>query len=245
MKILMSGFVTAMSGLCLLVVNANAADDAIPGTILDYVEKSEDLSPVTTHFIANKDYLHISDDINPDDFILFKRSEQTIYVVTKSEKTVFVIKSKPVSVTMPIKLTFKEKPQDSARLPKVDGRQVTHYRYSANGEHCYDAAVLPGDFLPDVYQAMYEFKQVMAGEHATSMNGIPGSMINACDISLNIYHAGEYLKHGLPVQEWAPGGYQRYLKNYHLEATAPVSTFNLPEDYERYSVGDVLEKNAN
>lgn len=218
---------------------------AAPGTLLIMTERHEGEPPFTTRIFVNEGYLHMSDTRSPADYMVFNRTEQTIYNVTADDKTILVIKNKPVNVESPIELDYQEESQPSAAIPKVGGKQATHYQYTANGKHCYDAVVMPEDFMPDVLAAMREFRNVLAGEHATTVDRTPKEFLDACDLSLNIFHATQHMDHGLPIREWDRHGYQRFLKDYRENLPASEGTFDLPKDFQRYSVGDVLAAGAN
>lgn len=240
------GFLVASAGLAactgqFMKPEKTAAElkDA-PGTLLILMEREAGSPEFTTRLFVNEGYLHMSDARSPADYVLFNRREQTIYNVNQADKTIMVIRNKPVEVESPIKLDYQEESQPSSAIPKIDGKQATHYRYIANGEHCYDSVVMPKDFMPDVVAAMREFRQVLAGEHATTVDRTPKDLLDACDLSLNIFHATKHMEHGLPIREWDRHGYQRFLKDYRTGLKADVGTFDLPRDFKRYSVGDVL-----
>lgn len=211
-----------------------------PGNLLIMLERNAGEETFTTRIFVNEGYLHMSDTRSPADYMLFNRKEKTIYNVTTDDKTILVIRDKPVNVESPIKLDYQEESQPSSAIPKINGKQATHYLYTANGKHCYDAVVMPKDFMPDVNAAMREFREVLAGEHATTVDRTPKELLDACDLSLNIFHATQHMDHGLPIREWDQHGYQRFLKDYRENLQASEGTFDLPKDFERYSVGDVL-----
>ena len=213
---------------------------AEPGTLLIMTEQSAGDGPFTTRLFINEGYLHMSDSRTPSDFMVFNRKEQTIYNVTSAEKTILVIRNKPVTIEPPIKLDYQEVSQPSSAIPSVEGKTATHYLFNANGKHCYDAVVMPNEFMPDVLAAMREFRQVLAGEHATTVLNTPKDMLDACDLSLNIFYPSKHMDHGLPIREWDRHGYQRFLKDYRENLQASEGTFDLPEDYQRYSIGDLL-----
>ena len=211
-----------------------------PGNLLIMVEHNAGEGSFTTRIFVNEGYMHMSDTRSPADYMLFNRKEKTIYNVTTEDKTILVIRDKPVNIQSPIKLDYQEESQPSSAIPKINGKQATHYQYTANGKHCYDAVVMPKDFMPDVTAAMREFREVLAGEHATTVDRTPKELLDACDLSVNIFHATQHLDHGLPIREWDQHGYQRFLKDYRENLQASEGTFDLPKDFKRYSVGDVL-----
>jgi len=211
-----------------------------PGNLLIMLERNADEPTFTTRIFVNEGYLHMSDSRSPADYMVFNRKEKTIYNVTADDKTIFVIRNKPVKIDPPIALDYQEESQPSAAIPKVNGQQAIHYQYNANGEHCYDSVVMPKTFMPDVVAAMREFRQVLAGEHATTVDRTPKELLDACDLSLNIFYATKHMDHGLPIREWDRHGYQRFLKDYRENLVPAEDTFDLPKDFKRYSIGDVL-----
>ena len=213
-----------------------------PGTLLIMMERDQGSEPFTTRIFVNEGYMHMSDARSPSDYVLFNRKERTIYNVNHDDKTIMVIRDKPVKVKSPLALDYQEESQPSGAIPKINGKQATHYKYIANGEHCYDAVVMPKDFMPDVVAAMREFRQVLAGEHATTVDRTPKSLLDACDLSLNIFYPIKHMEHGLPIREWDRHGYQRFLKDYRKDVQATEGTFDLPKDFVRYSIGDALAK---
>jgi hypothetical protein len=211
-----------------------------PGTLLIMSEREQGSETFTTRLYVNEGYLHMSDSRSPADYILFNRKEQTIYNVNREDKTILVIRNKPVAVEPPFVLDYQGEAQPSHAIPKINGKQATHYKFTANGKHCYDSVVMPKDFMPDVLKAMREFRLVLAGEHATTVGHMPKELLDACDLSLNIFHATKHMEHGLPIREWDRYGYQRFLKDYRTDVQATEGTFDLPKDFERYSIGDAL-----
>jgi len=216
-------------------------DAGVKGTLLIFSER--DAGPrtesFTTRIFISKDYLHMSDSYSPADFVLFKRKERTIYNVTRDDKSIFVIKDKPHDMNPPIAIKYESKSQPSSAIPKIDGRQATHYRYFANDQHCYDSVVLGEDFLPDALSAMREFREVLATEHASSLPRMPREMLDACDLAVNIFYPTKHMEHGFPIREWDRRGFQRFLKDYREGVTAPEEIFTLPKDFEQYSLEDL------
>jgi len=222
------------------VAKTEAELKAAPGTLLILVEREAGSGSFSSRLFVNEGYLHLSDVRSPADFVLFNRKEKTIYNVSRDDKTIMVIRNKAVEIDPPITLDYQEESQPSSAIPKIDGKQATHYRFTANGKHCYDAVVMPEDFMPDVLAALREFRMVLAGEHATTVGRTPEDLLDACDLSLNIFYATRHMDHGLPIREWDRKGYQRFMKDYRTDFLASEGALDLPKDFKRYSVGDVL-----
>lgn len=216
-------------------------EEVVEGTLLIFTEREagSDAKPFTTRIFVSREFLHLSDSYSPADFVLLNRAERTIYNVNQEDKSIFVIKNKPHEVRPPFEISYVGKSQPSSAIPKIDGRQATHYRFYANDKHCYDSVVLGEDFLPDVLAALREFRQVLANEHAATVHRIPFDMLDACDLSVNIFHATQHMEHGLPIREWDRRGYQRFLKDYRENIRVPEDIFILPKSFKQYSLEDM------
>jgi len=219
--------------------DADGAKQQKTSVFMLFSEREEAGTPLfKSRMYVNDKYLYINDDRFPDDFVLFDRDKQTIYSVTHANKTIFVIKPKEVKGDPPIKITYESESQPSSAIPKVSGRTATHYRYNANGKHCYDAVTLEKDFLPDVVQAIKEYRQVLAGEHASTVHSMPPETHEACDLAVNIYYATKHLETGLPLREWDQNGYLKFMVDYRENFKFDEAKFKLPEGYKEFSVGE-------
>lgn len=220
-------------------INKQSGGDEVKGTLLIFSERDPGSESYTSRVFVSKNYMHISDSYAPADFILFNRVEKTIYNVTRDDKLILVIRNKPQNIKPPVEINLREESEPSAAIPKVDGRQASHYRLFVNGQRCYDSVVLGEDFLPDVLAAMREFRMVLANEHASTVNTIPKDMLDACDLSINVFNPVKHMEHGLPIREWDTRGFQRFLKDYREGVIEPASIFELPKDYRQYTAKDV------
>jgi hypothetical protein len=206
------------------------------GVALYYSEKESGTESYKSRIFVNKDFLHIVDTRAPKDFLLFNRKQKTIYSLSSSDKLIFVIKPKKLPEKSPIDIEYAEAMQPSSALPKVSGKQATHYKYTANGKHCYDAVSLEKEFLTEVVKVFKEYRSALAAEHGFSVNSRPKEMLDACDLALNIFHATKHLDHGLPIRQWDQKGTQRFLVNYKLDYKLDPENFELPKDFEQYSI---------
>lgn len=209
------------------------------GVLLTYSERERAGTELfRSQIYVNKNYLYMQDQRAPDDYLLFDRKKKTIYSVTHANKTVFVIKNKEIKGDPPIQIKYISESQPSSAIPKVSGRVATHYRYSANGKQCYDAVTLEKEFLSEVVEAFKEFRQVLAGEHASTVHKMPMDTHDACDLALNIYYATKHLDTGLPMREWDQNGFLKFMVNYKLDHKIDESKFVIPSDYQEFSVGN-------
>lgn len=206
------------------------------GALLYFSVKESGTDYYQSKVFVNKDVMVVKDSRAENDFLLFDRKSQTIYSTNSEGKTIFVIKPKPIEIQPPIAIDYAETSQPSSAIPKVQDMQATHYRYNANGEHCYDAVTMPEKFLPVVTEAMKEFRLVLAGEHASTLGSIPEELQDACDLAVNIFYAAKHYEHGLPIREWDRKGYQRFLRDYNTGVTMDPKEYELPKEYKQYSI---------
>lgn len=222
-------------------IEAEKNGESLLGVALLYIETEPGAQQsYSMRMFVNPDFLHMSDSRSPTDYVLFDRRKKVIYSVNTEDKTVFEIHARPVDIESPIDIDFVEESQPSSAIPKIDGRQATHYRYTVNGKLCYDAVVTPKSFLPEVREALIEFRSILAGEHASTLGNTPAEMLDACDLAVNIFEANRHLAHGLPIREWGNGGYQRFLKDYVGDIRVPQEILTLPEGYRHYSLNNPL-----
>ncbi len=222
-------------------IAAEEKGESLPGTALLYMETEPGShQSYTARMFVNSHYLHMADSRSPMDYILFDRKEKVIYSVNADDQTIFEIHAKPVDIEPPIVIDYVEESQFSSAIPKIEGRHATHYRYTVNGKRCYDAVVTPPSFLPDVREALIEFRTILAGEHASTLANTPRDMLNACDLAVNVFDANKHYSHGLPIREWGSDGYQRFLKDYRGDFTVQQEVLSLPEGYRHYSLDKPL-----
>ena len=203
----------------------------------DERERGPNQENFVTRIIILDDVMRIADSRNWDDYILVNRKTKTVYSVNSEDKTIFVVKGQPVSIDPPMPITYDAVSQPSSAIPKVNNLKATHFKYLANGEHCYDSISLGSDYYPDVAKALGEFKQIMAGEQAKTLATVPQDQLDACDLAINIFHATDHLQKGFPLREWDRNGYTRFIRFYRQTGRVKPEELELPTDYTEYSVG--------
>jgi hypothetical protein len=207
------------------------------GVYMLFSETEPGVNPYQVTIFVNSRFMHIKDNTAKDnDFILFDRNKKTIYNVVAEGKTILVIGPQNVNVDPPIKINYtEEKEESSALVKRTGGKTALHYHYLANNKSCYDVVVVE-DYLPDVVRAFQEFRQVLAGEHAKTIDAIPSDMLDPCDLAINIFEPTRHLQHGFPVREWDEKGYQRFLVDVRENVVPPEGMMSLPTDYTKYSI---------
>lgn len=218
-------------------VEEKKAFETEPGVYMLFSETEPGVSPYQVTIFVNHHFMHIKDNTAKDnDFILLDRDKKTIYNVVAEGKTILVIGPRDVNVDPPIKINYtEEKEESSALVKRRGGKNALHYRFLANNQACYNVVVVE-DYLPDVVRAFQEFRQILAGEHAKTIDAIPSDMLDPCDLAINIFEPTRHLQHGFPVREWDEKGYQRFLVDVRENVTPPEGMMSLPVDYTQYSI---------
>ena len=211
---------------------------------IDFVEYEKYVKPYPTRLIVTNEFMRFDDGEGSTSYILFDRGANTIYSVNSDERTVMSLKHKDIELEPPVELNLEEKNLGTMKdAPSIQGMKPLHYRFSANGEDCYDVVAVDG-LMPDVVEAMKAFKDILASDSKVTFNNIPADLQNACDMSMDTFAAGRHLKYGFPIQEWNTHGDGRTLVDYDEDFIPEPALFVLPEEYERFSVQDIRQGTA-
>jgi len=239
MSLLLSGIFLLMSGCGGMATKSELDENGNYNSILvvyDERESNQDKTTFQTEIRILPHRMLISDNRNNSGYLLVDRDKKIIYNINRDDKTIMVIKQQPITTPSPVKIDYEMKSQPSSAIPKIASVSATHYRIDVNGQHCYDVVSAGNEFLPKITQAMVEFRQILASEHAKSVSKIPKDMIDACDLALNIYHSSDHLANGFPFREWDQHGYLRFIRYWMMNDKVKPELLELPKGYETYSV---------
>lgn len=203
---------------------------------LYYQEMEQGQEAYPGRIIVTADFLRLDSGSSRDDFVLFDRHKRVIYSTNQEEQTVLVIENQDSDVKPPIPLPMDVQDNHLANAPTVAGRTAQHKVIKAAGSGCYQLIAVPG-LLPDVMQAMADYRQVLANEHKRILPMIPMENHDACDLLLNVFSPALIVNFGLPVEEWDDSGYRRTLLDYDLSFNAAAGLFQLPQQYRHYRPG--------
>lgn len=232
-----------------LILSLTACDKTQPsqkntGTVLFFNEFESNVDPYLTRLIVTQSFLRFDDGEGSKDFILYDREKNTVYSVNDEEQTVMSIAAKKNNVKPPFELELGEQQlpleQDA---PKIEGMEARHYRFLVNNKNCYDVIAVEG-LMPDVIKALKEFNNVLASDSALTMHTLPADMLNACDLSMDTFDVGRHLEKGFPIQEWTESGTGRHLVDYNQNFKPAETLFELPKEFQAYSVQDYREGNV-
>ncbi len=208
-------------------------------TVLQYEEQEPGTELYQTRLIVTPRYLRIDDGSDARDFLLFDRADRTIYSVSAADASVLIIKYSAATarVTSPQK---HETVEEHDRAPDIDGKTVRHYRLLTDNRQCYDLYAADG-LLPQAVAAWREYRESLAAEQARTLAWTPPEMRTTCQLANNIYAAGRFLAHGLPVRYAETDGKVGQLVDYRSGVKVDGGLFELPPAYSRISI-DALRR---
>ena len=223
-----------IAALALVSTYGSAVAGQVDSTMLLYQRTDAGGPPYASRVLVTENYMRLDGGREDGDFILFDRRARIIHSVVHSERTVLDIAARKVTVEPPMKLHIGTERVASAGMPTVAGHKPVHYRLTVNGKPCYDVVAVPG-LLEEAVAARREYRQVLAGEQATTINGTPADMQDPCDLATNTFAPTRQLDYGLPIQESSAAGFRQNLVDFKSAYPVDERLFTLPEGYTHYT----------
>lgn len=219
-----------------LMSNAWAASNT--ATIVQFNEREEGIDPYQVRYIFTNDMVRIDDNNDAGDYVIYDDNKRIIYSVNNSDSTILVIKNKKWD--MP---NFEFQRNVTWKLiedaPKVESKSVYTYWLSANETICTEAQVVEGLLLKES-KMLKRYRQTLSAAQVDSLVATPEDMRTPCLLVDKVYNAGNVYDKGFPLQQWHKDGLQRIMTSYKTEEKYSTKLFELPEKYNRYSIGDNL-----
>ena len=206
--------------------------------LLLYKIQEPGVDPYESRIIVTDEYIRLDDNNDGNEFVLVSRKDKTVYSVSGENDSILVVKHRPVTLQAPIELQPETIRKVDDNAPKIDGRELAHYIFKINGEACQDATIAEG-LLIEATDAIAEYRQILAGQHATTFKSTPADLRNACDMAMHIFQPDRYLKFGLPINERDYTGYQRSLIDFDDAYEVNPALFVLPVEYKQYSIDEL------
>ncbi len=211
-------------------------------TIINFSEYQPGSGQYTVKMTITDDYLYIDDSMNAKGFILFDRQKKIIYSVSDDNQQIVQINNQPVTIPSPIELKLSEKKLPVQKdAPLIEGKSSEHHQFYVNEKLCYEMISVPG-LMPDAVTAMQNFKQVLAGQQADTLRGIPADLQEGCDLSQNTFYPKRYLQKGFPVMEKGLSQDQNLPEGDKLSATDGISYSRVLINYTQEPVSESLFK---
>ena len=208
------------------------------GIILTYEEQEAGVESYPVRILVVPGYLRMDDGHDHDDFILFDRTSRTIFSINHEDREILVIEdSSPGNGLAPLPdLHLGIEKTAAENVPLVAGKTPEIYRFTAAGEICLEAVVVPG-LLPPAVQALGEYGQLLAGRQQSTLDNTPEEFRTPCYLSRYVFAPDRQLEKGLPIQEWDNSGYRRTLTDFRDNVPVDPELFKLPAGYTRHTPG--------
>jgi hypothetical protein len=221
-----------------VLAGCERAPQASPGYLLMFQEKEMGTEYSPTRMIITGDFLRIDENRDDNEFVLFDRKQRTIYNVTQGDRTILVVKERPIELARPEPFENTVEKSDLEDGPSVGGKAITRYVLSTNGEQCYEVFAAEG-LLEEARKALAEFQEVLAGEQAASLALTPPEFRSGCDLADSVFEPNRHLAYGFPVRTAQPGGRVRMLIDYDDHYAPDKKLFELPADFARFTIDDM------
>ena len=216
-----------------------AAED-VEAVMLLYQRQDGGGPAYLSRFLVTPEYMRIDSGEAQGDYVLFDRENRVIRSVTHQDGSVLEIRHREVTVDSPVELALSEERADQGGMPPIGGTVPTRHLLRANDRRCYEVVAVPG-LLDAAVEARREYRQVLAGEHARTVNSLPADMQDACNLATHTFAPVRHLEYGLPIQERGHDGFSRTLMDYDPATEVDTALFTLPDDYVRYAPGEQRE----
>lgn len=215
----------------------SCAEPSTPAILVYLAEQESGGTPYRTRLIVTAGFMRMDAGENGKNFLLFDRTDNTVYSVSSADRQVLVIPPRPVVTKPPVKFTHRVE-ADRDAFPAVAGHEVIHYKLLTNGQRCYDLYAAEG-LLPDVVSALRQFRLTLAGQNALTVSAIPAEMQSWCDMANNVFYPTRHLEHGYPVRQVDMTGNKSELVDFNTDYRATTSVFQLPQDYKWIMIEDL------
>jgi len=211
-----------------------------PATAVYFSNQEPGGEPYRTRMIVTPAFLRMDDGEGSRDYLLFDRTDATIYSVSSGDRLILVMRRRRVDMNPPETLV-RHVVVDTASYPAVDGRKVAHYELVTNRQRCYDLYAADG-LLPDVVVALRQYHAALAGQQAATLAVTPAEFRTPCDMDNNVFLPVRQLDYGFPVRLVDMTGRMTQLMDYQTDFRASDDLFQLPADYPRRTLNELRGK---
>ena len=222
------------------LAEADKADDvAKPLSImLLYDVEEPGVDPYQSRMIITDDFIRLDEKNDTNDFVLVDRKKAIVYSVSDDNDAILVVNRAPVKVKSPMELKLDMSRTAAEGAPEIDGHKLAQYVFIVNNETCQDAMIAEG-LLPEATKALSEYRHILSGQHASTMQHVPADTQNGCDLSMHIFQPDRHLQFGLPINERDRSGYQRSLVDFDDDYDVNTNLFELPKEFGRFTIDDL------
>jgi hypothetical protein len=226
--------------LCALLAACSRAgsetDSRVDAAVLEYTEQEAGTDPYPVRILATKEYLRIDDGYDRSDYILLDRRARKVFSILHGDRSILLIDPPAVEAGSVPDVDPGIDYLEDESAPLIAGKRPRHYRFTAGGEICREAVVVP-QLLPAAVQALIEYDRLLARQHRNNLDQVPAEIRTPCYLSRYVYHPARPLEQGLPIREWDDSGYLRTLIDYRGQVQVSPDLFAVPIGYEQHTLG--------
>ena len=230
--------------VCLWLMAGNAVSASEQVLLLIFKEQDASGGAFISRMIVSEKFLRLDYGPAQSDFILFDRQSKIIKSVVYSTRTVMIINPRKITQHSPIKIDTSSEQISSDQVNILNSSEMLHIRFFANKDRCLDSFIIP-KLLPSVTQALTQYYEVLAGEHAQTIHLIPGDIIDACDLAMNIFSSARRFDSGFPIRESILNGTERILLDYDENFMLDEQWRHIPEAFKPYSPSQIRGEDMN
>lgn len=225
--------------LCVLLAACRGSGNDGTGQIeaiqLEYTDQEAGTDPYPVRFLVTAGYLRIDDGYDASDYILLDRATQKIFSINHEQRNILRIDPLATATGPVPDLKPGIEYLEDATAPLIAGKHPRHYRFTAAGEVCREAVVIP-ELLPAAVEALSEYYVLLARQQIDTLDDVPPDIRTPCYLSRYVYYPVRPLEQGLPIREWDASGYLHELTNYRDRVPVSGDLFALPIGYEQYTL---------
>lgn len=206
-----------------------------------FMEQEKFVEPYPTRVIITPEFIRFDDGENSKDFVIFDRLKHIVHSVVADEHTVMSVHNKKTDIESPLKLELTEEYLGEMKdAPAIHNEKPHHYQLLVNGEVCNDVIAVKS-LLPAAVLALRDFSVLMASDSKMTLSSMPADMLNACDLAQDSFEPERMFKFGFPVQTMGRRDYARTLVDFDANYKVDKQLFELPADFNRYTVQELRE----
>lgn len=201
-------------------------------TEVRYQDHDPDQAAYTSRILIYGDFLRMDYGRDEEDFILFDRHANKIWLIAHAERRLTEIVG-----------------GDAKKLiwPKAWSVKIVHQASGAdtvsqlrvNDQLCAEYKVAP--ILGAEVKRLAEFRQALSANQYVSWQGTPEELRQACTLALEVLDAGIEYRNGLPLSIRYWDGRTRVYQSHERRPARP-ELFALPQGYERFVVGEPAQE---
>lgn len=215
-----------------------AQTQLVEATELRFEESEQGIEPYNSRLLVSSEYLRMDDGRDGGDYLLYDRRKRHIHSVSRQDRSILFISYRDIDIKPPIVLDLDLARSHDEQAPLVSGLPSENIVLSVNGKQCHTVVAVAG-LLPEVNQALREYRLTLAGEQAANLPKTPAEFQSHCMLAEMIFAPTRHLDYGFPILEWDYRGYRRALIDFKKSVHVDSKLFQLPSGFRIFSINSL------